>query len=51
MPGQLVRPITAMMLISDGPMNASTARIRKKVGKHIMISIKREITISTQPPK
>ena len=49
-PIQEVSPITAMMLRIDGSSRAITARIRKKVGKQSIMSVKRITVDSTQPP-
>ncbi len=49
-PIQLVKPMMIMMFQMDGSKNAITARIRKKAGKHSMISTKRMISESTQRP-
>ena len=49
-PIQPVRPITNRMFQMEGSKKAITARIRKKVGKQSMISTKRMMAASTQPP-
>ena len=49
-PIQFVRPMTIMIFQMLGSRTAMTARIRKKVGKHIIRSTKRIMSSSTMPP-
>jgi hypothetical protein len=47
-PIQLVNPITIMMLYILAGRSATTVNIRKKLGKHSMISTKRMIRVSME---
>lgn len=49
-PIQPVTPIMIMIFQMEGSRKAMTARMRKNVGKQSIISTKRIITESTQPP-
>ena len=50
MPGQPKTPIITIMLKMFGGKTAATVMINKKVGKHIIISVKRMMALSTKPP-
>ena len=45
-----INPIMTMMFQIEGSSTAITASIRNIVGKQSMMSTKRIITLSTQPP-
>ncbi len=50
MPIQPVMPMITMIFHIDGSRTAMTARMRKNVGKHSMMSTNRMITVSTIRP-
>ncbi len=49
-PVQPSNPIATMMFQMLGGRNAIRVRMRKKLGKHITISMSRRMTMSTLPP-
>jgi hypothetical protein len=50
MPGQPKIPMITMMLKILGGKTAAAVIINRKVGKHIITSVKRMMTVSTIPP-
>ena len=51
MPGQPKMPMMIMMLKILGGKTDATVMINKKVGKHMIMSVIRMITLSTVPPR